>query len=574
MSGFFPTRTFNRLGYAELRDIHPGWATSYYTAKGYKCFADIFSDSLQSQGGGRITESVSALINGGVGTAWLNGVYKKPQTSRITIDRFALVNSAASLCQTAFLGTQTADWGQLLWYDADPLFPTQPCALFNYSSIVYSGFLKATNTIPVYVSAVRIGDGSSLQWKLVGDLSSALDRLTSADLSFSGGITSVVTQNCSSVSVGWYDETASAGISGKFEAGIALSDIAIEYPLTGFPDPFENDPAAAEGQWKLVSTVMGEDQLIIIGIEPAEIWIDDDHWGPDPKAVFADGSTSKTLAQGYIRPRDGMGDVLDLYMSVDLAFKGREFVAPCPWMGPTQGKDPEYDGSGKNDHCLLPVTFNQQLYSAGLVRTALPSYTSVGVQANLAAAASVADSNLFEFPSTLETDAAVYTKYAPAPMKFGSKVGWENGWRSFVEKADVDADIAACIAESMKGSQTFDPTKFLHTYDPTSAAALGGYGSNKHALDTMMSSLRSSFATDDATTAEIVQGTFQPNSYESITDGVIPADYHLGIVTFHVRFAPDKDKLSDVRRSSYAAAWDKKALPLAYWNFPAMKVVE
>lgn len=560
-SDIFPG-TFSRIGYTELKDIHPSWALSYYENKGYESFATLFADYTLAK---RTKDSIGTLLNGGDGAQWLKGVAAKPKTKRITLDRFALLNSAASLCQTAFLGTKTAKWEQISESASigQPLYPTQPCADIRYKSVVYQGTLSSSNSVEVNLTPLYNEEYAT--WGLRGDLASAIQSLVSGGMDFDGEITSVYTQYVSSVSAGWYDKTAKAGIFGSVAMGVSLADIAIEYPPAGISwNPFDNEPEAKKGTWVLDATVM--DKTVFLQIIPAKVVDDEGNLVDDPKSVFADGSTTRSLCHGHFKFRDGTNVQFPLDVNISIAFKGREVLDVCDFYGPTFMETGGLDAIDSTyDKSLLPVTFAQQLYSAGIVKTALPAYQTVGVAAGLSAAAAVAENGDFSGDAL---EKYVYSRYVPPTIKFGSKVGWEGGWRAFITKSDIDTTFEDGVAKFMTNQQTFDKSIFLYTHDPTRKAALDGYSNDAKNLFTQK--LIGAFSSPSATDFYPAEYVFYPGAVQVITDGEIPGDYFLGTVVVYVYFAPITDGLDDIKRSSLAVTYDKKALPLAFWNFPAM----
>lgn len=573
-TNYFPANIFSRSAYSDMRGVNPSWARKFHSAKNLDNFYRVFSEERE-RSGGRSTNSISTLINGGRGVGLIKNVYRRKPTPRIVLDRFALLNSAASLCQTAFLGTKVCDASQMAAYMpmdyGKTLFPTQPVPAFRFKSnaSAFSGSLVYTNTFPTNVKFAPSTDSTTPEkWTAKFDVNAMIDaaQVQGKDIVFKTDSLSVTTGCVSSVSAAWYDETVYASLSTSQSFDLLRSNFTVTVPTTGILDnPFENDPDAAKGKWRL-DTIVGEkgDVTWILSADMIQV---DGEWVPDPKAVFADGSTSKTIGEGTLSFEDDMTSVLmDFHFTWRLDFNGRDLPdSVMPYIGPTC-HDASAD-AGNTTNTVMSLTYAPQLYEAGLVETWIDAYTTVGVSANRDDVVGVLENGVFDFLSGFGNDRAkAYSKYTTAPYRIGSTAGWRGTWMSLYDFAEVGNEIDECI-----GYLLMDATGSrleMETYLPTLKTCLAGYGESSK-TEANFAKVKNMLAssTNEGIYPASLSITARP--YTGIVNGEIPYDWTCGSISLTINIPVTVD---DARRSSVAVAYEKQGLPFAEFKFPAMSV--
>ena len=572
--GYFPAGLFSRSAYSDMRGITPYWAKAYYAAKGIDSLDDVFTQARQTDGK-RITNSISSLINGGKGVGLIKGTYKKHPTPRVVLDRFALLNSAASLCQTAFLGTGDASGGcPLSDLKTDYIYasPPVPWVCFNRES--YSGSLIYTNSFPTNVKFIPSADSTHPEnWTAKFDALGMIDAagVKGPDIAFETyGLTVTTNQNANAAAA-WYDETAYASLSASQSFGLLRSNFTVTIPTTGLlDDPFADDPDAAKGKWRL-ETIVGERGDVTWMLFPEVIEVDGG-WMPDPAAVFADGSTSKTIGEGTLSFKDGMTSVpMDFRFIWRLDFKGRNLPdSVVPYIGPTvyESQIPDsakdYESMYMLTNTIMSLTYAPQLYEADVVETWVDAYTTVGLSANRDDAVACADNGWFDFTCGFGGLAGVYSKYTAAPYRIGSTAGWRSMWMSLYDCDEIEGEVRECVGKFKDGISGSDAS--LATYYPDMKTCLAGYGADSTA-EASFEKIKAELAKndEDIMPAEL---SITPRAV-LVENGEIPYDFVCGSITLTINIPVDA---SDVRRSSIAVGHVRKGLPFAEWKFPAMSV--
>lgn len=571
-TNFFPASLFARDGYAEMRGIHPEWARKYYASKGYAdTFDSIFSEDAQRTGG-RTTNSVSTLINGGRGVGLIKNVYRRKPTPRIALDRFALLNSAASLCQTAFLGTKTAgaDGSNPLFTWGGSLYPTAPVPRFAFTnSTAYHGTLIYTNRLSTTVNFVPSADPTTPEnWTAQFDVDAmfAAAQISASDITFKTEDLTVVTAATEKVYAAWHDNTASASLSAATMFDLKRSNFTVTFPTTGLLDnPFADDPDAAKGTWRL-DTIVGEKGDVTWSLSPDMIQVDGG-WVPDPKAVFADGSTSKQIGQGRLSFKDGMANVpMDFHFTWWLNFNGRGLPKTvAPFVGPTyhDRKTPLDDNDFSWKNTLMSVTYSPELYAAGIVETWIDAYTTVGLSAHHEDVVNLLTLGTLDFTDGIDERTGVFSKYTAAKYRIGSTAGWQGTWMSIYSPSEMESEIDECI-DYLKMDIT-DSGAAIATYHPTLETCLAGYGSAAEAAFTEVKRLLA----DGADGVYPASFTITPRAYAGIVNGEIPYDWTCGSITLEISIPVTAE---NARRSSVAVAYEKQGLPFAKFDFPAMSI--
>ncbi len=558
-TNYLPPGLFSRSAYQDLRDLNPSWSRKFYASKGYPTFRDIFTEERERLGG-RITNCVSSLINGGHGVGLIKNTYRKNPTPRIVLDRFALLNSAASLCQTAFLGTRVCAASQLepySWYSKTTTYPTQPVPDFKFLANEYSGHLIYSNDFPTTVKFVPSIDSAKPEaWTAQFDVSSMLSSVKGSDIAFKTADLDVSTGIVHSVTAAWYDETAYAALRTWVRFDLKRSNFTVTVPTTHLLDnPFADDPAAAQWNWTL-DTIVGTGGEVSWILNPAE-----------PGAVFSDGSTSKVIGHGVLSFKDTETVPLTFQFSWRLGFKGRDLPhAICPFIGPTCLETPLSSASLAASNSVMSVTYAPQVYAAGLVETWIDAYTSVGLSAHRDDAVKCHDEGAFDILSSIDDRTWVYSKYAAAPYHVGSTVGWQNAWKNIYTPGQIENDVTECVGHL--NLNVASSSAATETYYPSMATCLAGYGGDATA--------EASFAKVKAKLAGSGEGVF-PASFSitprsiTITNGEIPYDFVCGSLALTINIPVAVD---DARRSSVAVGYQRQGLPFAKWKFPAMDGVE
>lgn len=571
-TSFFPASLFSRSAYSDMRGITPSWAKEYYAAKGLTSLDAVFSQSRQTDGG-RIKESISSLINGGKGVGLIKDVYNRSPTPRVVLDRFALLNSAASLCQTAFLGTETTSGRWLDDKDSSYLYGTPPVPLVNFYRKSYSGSLIYTNSFPANVEFVPSADTTHPNdWTAKFDVNAMISAagVKGSDITFRTDSLTVTTNRSQNVAAAWYDKTAYVSLSARQTFDLKRSNFTVTIPTDGLlHNPFENDPEAAKGTWRL-KTIVGERGDVTWHLIPDYIQTDDG-WVPDPKAVFSDGSTTKQIGQGTLSFKDGMTKVpMEFRFTWRLDFKGVELPdSVVPYIGPTVYETPLADPYGAywnlSTNTIMSVTYAPQLYAADIVETWIDAYTTVGLSAKTNDVSECANNGYFGFTDGVYGRTGVYSKYTAAPYRIGSTVGWQSMWMSLYDCSEIKADVKECVGKFKGGLGGSGAS--LDTYYPDMQTCLAGYGED--------STAEASFAKIQAEIAKQDEGhtpadfSITPRAYTGITNGEIPYDWVCGSITLTINIPVDAD---NARRSSIAVGHVRKGLPFAEFKFPAMSV--
>lgn len=622
--GLLPSGIFGRRGYRHMRQILPEWAKQIFALDNVRTFDDVFPENAQSTSSTyrRNSHDFTYLASEGSLTSFRDTSvdYKTPRSARIRLEPFGLLNSVASLCDTAFLGTDVATWeNQMCSSPASDGTPavnshdwvSHPLPRYLYRRVKFNGSSSGSVTLPEVQGKIKqwlmsfeggddhpasrfyfVPDG----WTTPGD-----EKLSSMTLS--GEIKSVTTQVVETVTAGWRDTGGSVNMGGSCFVNVYGGCLRSVYKPTEvpalFPNPIPPGSAAESATWVLTSDYSGRFNELWVYIEPGIIDLPDGTRGPDPNAVI-DGFTKVTVGYYYVTldpskevVTDGLAlcDVgnMEMFMSAGMEYEGVVPDEVCPFAGPTFLDDAAHGTvedkteieEFANSRSLLPVTFSQELYKAGIVSTRAFSYTAVGVSTNAAIVKSVSEGSGFNATAGIQAGdpgqnrwTSVYTRYAAPTMTARSVAAWQNIWKTFVTKRQIDEDVGK-VADAFRSRLepvTGDPAATAefekHALLPTMEAAKAKFGLN--AKKALFKGLFKKLSEGDGVA---VSFSWHPYEY-TFTDGLMPdlcAQSGRGVGTFVFTILDNSSEAVDGVRSSIAVGYDKKGLPFADWQFPAMR---
>lgn len=575
---------FSFDGYPELLDkdfgLLPKWAVKNLEYKGLPDFTaqfpDVAAGGRSPDGSSRGTSwgsAADAFLGDGALASLDLATRGQTVSPRVWWGQFALANFLLSLTRTAFLGMRQADWAQQMVkfspYSRDKWYP---CPSVRYSRQPFSGKYSDSKTALVggiVYNGFTPGSGHhfTIDWSEVnaGVEAETASEEVSVDLGSP--------QNCPYVAAGWYDTDGSVDYTVQSSVSVNYPDGLYQDPYDAQPDdPFAADPAALGMQWSIEGRAFDPDTGKI------ELWI----VPGDDSARFSDGDSAKLWRRMRYRggeiPTSGT-----LYQSRRLAFAGSVPAGRHPFTGPTYREAGSQGDGQPDDKSLWPMTFHHELYSAGVVKTRINSFTTAGVSANSAAAQAVGGGA--EFPEAQSYAAAtgvdgvkILTRYKTERSNISSPGAWYSEWNSVYSITDITNDINSIAVQFREkyAQQTGEASSdevwreyFLKLNLPTVDDAKDvKTRAKKFVFDNAWTR-----CTSNRYPTNVVDGAFMPG-YTAITfdvgDGYtnVVANGSVGAFSFYFG---SSEKLKDAeRRHSIAVGYEKRALPFAYWNFPSM----
>lgn len=230
------------------------------------------------------------------------------------------------------------------------------------------------------------------------------------------------------------------------------------------------------------------------------------------------------------------------------------------------------------------MTFHHELYSAGVVKTRINSFTTVGIATNASIVSSVANGGDFAVEASYNAgesmnDVYVLTRYRTERNNISSPGSWYSVWNSTYSMLDITNDIANVVTEfkdkhsptvALSGSDEAYRHLFTRFLKPTpdDAKTLGARA-KKVVFDKAWKR-----CTSNRYPTNVVDGAYTP--IEISIDRFDVGDSYTNVVaygtigSFSFNFGSAENLKDDEKRSSLAVGYEKRALPFAYWNFPSM----
>ena len=584
---------FSYHGYRELLDkdtgLLPEWAVKNLGYKGLPDFSlqygDAASGGASPDGSSRSGASAAdAFLGEGAWAGIDMADVSRVVSPRVWWGQFALANFVLSLMKVQFLGMAQADWASQMCPSSYAMEHWNSCPSVRYSRQTFSGSYRDNKTAAcggfTYNGFIP-GSGFhfSVDWS---EVNSAVDYETAAEeTSLDPG----EPQNCKSVAAGWYDTGGSVSYTVTTSMGVYYPDSLIDDPSVVQPDnPFAGEPESVFAmQWCVEGRYFNADTgQLVLYVVPGT----DSLGNPLPGVQFSDGSTERLWRYTLLRSSGVSLPVAGfLSQSRKVSFKGSVPAARHAFIGPSHKESgAQKEPDQPDDKSLWPMTFHHELYSAGVVKTRINSFTTVGISANPAAAQSVAAGGEFPEAEAYASLAGVngvniLMRHKTERNNISSPGAWYSAWNSVCDMTSITNDIAAITARwreayasqtgSSASSDEAEREWALQLNLPTVDAAKDvSDRAKKQLFDDAWKR-----CTLNRHSAYLVDGGFMSGftgvSFD-IGEGYTNMVVNGSVGAFSFSFG-DSEKLKDTeRRSSITVGYEKRSLPFAYWNFPSI----
>lgn len=586
---------FSYHGYKELLDkdtgLLPEWAVKNLGYKGLPDFSLQYGDAAAggaspdgSTRGKAYASAADAFLGEGAWAGLDMADVSRVVSPRVWWGQFALANFVLSLMKVQFLGMKQADWQSQMyapfsrskdkWYS---------CPTVRYSRQPFSGSYRDNKTAAcggfTYNGYVP-GSGFhfSADWS---EVNSAVDNQTAAEET---SLDLGDPQNCKFVAAGWCDTAGSVNYSVQTSLGVYYPDSLVLDPSVVQPDdPFAGEPAETFAmQWYVEGRYFNADTgQLVLYVVPGT----DSLGNRLPGVQFSDGSTEKPWKYMLLRS-SGVGLPVTglLTQNRKVSFTGSVPAARHAFTGPSHKESGSQGADQPDDKSLWPMTFHHELYSAGVVKTRINSFTTVGISANPSAAQAVAGGG--EFPEAQAyanldgvNGVKILMRHKTERNNISSPGAWYSAWNSVYDMTSITNDITAIITRwrevyasqigiSASGDEAEREWQLRLNHPTIDAAKDVSDRAKKQLFDDAWkrctSSRRSAYLVDGAFMSGFTGIDFD------IGEGYTNVVVNGSVGAFQFNFGDSEDLKEDERRTSIAVGYEKRCLPFAYWNFPSI----